>query len=69
MTEAFVVCVFGTKVFSKSSGNQAEKLPFYGCIVPINEILRAYTQEKLTQKHHHNIYSKCHITSNKAPHS
>jgi hypothetical protein len=56
MTETLVVCVFGTKDFSKSSGNKAEKLPFCGCIVSINEILRSHPQEKLTQKHHDNIF-------------
>jgi hypothetical protein len=56
MTEGFIVCAFGTEDFCKSSGNEAEKLPFYGCTVSINEILRSHPQEKLTQKHHHNIY-------------
>jgi hypothetical protein len=39
MTEVFIICVFGTKNFSKSSGSKAEKLVFHGYTVSTNDIL------------------------------
>jgi hypothetical protein len=48
MTEAFVVCVWHKRL--------QHRLSFCGCIVSINEILRSHPQEKLIQKHYHNIY-------------